>query len=418
MSEESQTQSQPWLLGSKTTSDAPDAAEKPGKAEKDADGPGPASQSSPTTLNPTAAKQPVKYISAGTQGDSPANIAQDVINAKKAAVAKKVKGELIKYLGSAGVAVNRAGGIKIALTFAQNSCEDYVAKYKMPDGNTYTKMEDVLIALGGSVVSLPKKEPKKTTHNGESLSAIRTDAHDAAKKKLDALLEQKATLSVGNNYTILYMGAVDPRKSCHNHVQIYPINYKAEFVVEKNEANESFIRETDVLPIRFSCAIRLNTESIKPVFTLTNTETGETTRQKNEQLAFRQFFPKIAKGNEPGAEPWSSCAPFSFFNLEAELLIEGMSGALACKDYQFHASRGYGTAYVDQTKASESKKKLVLAKTQGGVRTKPQRALFPARSAMRSLKQGVCWQRRRRSKRRRCSVLERRRRPTICSKRH
>ena len=376
MSNSSLNQSEPWLLGSNTSNKVPDMAEKPENAEKMSDGAGQATQTSQAMKHPAA--QPTNSNDTNPYDSSSADTSQDVINAKKAAVAKKVKGELIRFLGTGGVAVNKAGGIKIALTFAQNSFDDYVAKFKMPDGNTYTKMEDVLIALGGSVASIPKddskpaskKEPKAPKPNNDSMSTIRMDAHNTAKKRLEELLQQKLPLSVGSSYTILDLGIVDPRKCLHNHVQIYPVNYRAEFTVEKNEANEAFIRETEVLPIRFSCAIRFNTELLKPIFVLTNMETGESTRQKNEQLAFRQFFPKIAKGNEPGAEPWSSCAPFSFFNLEAELLIEGMNGALACKDYQFHVTRGYGTAYIDQKKAIESKKKLVLAKTQGGAKEK------------------------------------------------
>lgn len=35
----------------------------------------------------------------------------------------------------------------------------------------------------------------------------------------------------------------------------------------------------------------------------------------------------------------------SFFNLEIELLIEGMSGVLDCSQYKFHSERGYGNTY-------------------------------------------------------------------------
>ena len=35
----------------------------------------------------------------------------------------------------------------------------------------------------------------------------------------------------------------------------------------------------------------------------------------------------------------------SFFNLAIELLLEGLEGAPACRDYLFHCERGYGTDY-------------------------------------------------------------------------
>lgn len=38
----------------------------------------------------------------------------------------------------------------------------------------------------------------------------------------------------------------------------------------------------------------------------------------------------------------------SFFNLQVELLIEGMTGADLCQDYRFHEERGYKDTYFSQ----------------------------------------------------------------------
>lgn len=37
--------------------------------------------------------------------------------------------------------------------------------------------------------------------------------------------------------------------------------------------------------------------------------------------------------------------PLSFFNLDVELLIEGLPGILDCSSYIFHRERGYGEVY-------------------------------------------------------------------------
>ena len=54
------------------------------------------------------------------------------------------------------------------------------------------------------------------------------------------------------------------------------------------------------------------------------------------------FFPDFFQF-DPMSEPDSI---LSFFNLEIELLIEGLPGALACDEYKFHFERGYGDSYM------------------------------------------------------------------------
>ena len=38
-------------------------------------------------------------------------------------------------------------------------------------------------------------------------------------------------------------------------------------------------------------------------------------------------------------------AGLSFFNLDIELLLEGMAGVLRCETYRFHVERGHGDTY-------------------------------------------------------------------------
>lgn len=40
----------------------------------------------------------------------------------------------------------------------------------------------------------------------------------------------------------------------------------------------------------------------------------------------------------------------SFFNLEVELLLEGMEGVLILDDYRFHAHRGFGDLYTTEVR--------------------------------------------------------------------
>jgi hypothetical protein len=40
----------------------------------------------------------------------------------------------------------------------------------------------------------------------------------------------------------------------------------------------------------------------------------------------------------------------SFFNLQVELLLEGLQGADTCDTYKFHVERGYGSQYYDQVR--------------------------------------------------------------------
>lgn len=45
----------------------------------------------------------------------------------------------------------------------------------------------------------------------------------------------------------------------------------------------------------------------------------------------------------------------SFFNLQIELLLEGLQGAETCDIYRFHVERGYGSQYFTQDEAAAAK---------------------------------------------------------------
>jgi hypothetical protein len=49
---------------------------------------------------------------------------------------------------------------------------------------------------------------------------------------------------------------------------------------------------------------------------------------------------------------------YSIFNLEIELLIEGMEGVLDCDSYLFHQERGYGDVYTNEEEYQSSTTKL------------------------------------------------------------
>jgi hypothetical protein len=52
--------------------------------------------------------------------------------------------------------------------------------------------------------------------------------------------------------------------------------------------------------------------------------------------------------------PPSSTKVFSIFNLEIELLLEGLDGALECSDYLFHFERGFGELYTNDVRSDFS----------------------------------------------------------------
>ena len=49
----------------------------------------------------------------------------------------------------------------------------------------------------------------------------------------------------------------------------------------------------------------------------------------------------------------------AMFNLEAELALEGLDGALQCSGYKFHVERGYGDRYVSEEEAALVKSSFI-----------------------------------------------------------
>ena len=92
---ESQSQSQLWMSGAPNSSDAPAiTAAKPAlPAKEDVDAKQSAGGASSVITSPA-----VQAAGSGSSSVKPTAAAHDEINAKKAAVAKKVKGELIRFL--------------------------------------------------------------------------------------------------------------------------------------------------------------------------------------------------------------------------------------------------------------------------------------------------------------------------------
>lgn len=50
----------------------------------------------------------------------------------------------------------------------------------------------------------------------------------------------------------------------------------------------------------------------------------------------------------------------SFFNLDIELLIEGLTGSFDCKNYKFHVERGFGESYKTNEQSISSKNAYLL----------------------------------------------------------
>jgi hypothetical protein len=302
----------------------------------------------------------------------------------QADTARQAKVELVAFLSEKGLDLSKAAGVKIVLNHHKpgapkndrvTTIGEYSIRYRCPDGKDYSTKGEVFVALAttttatnsgaSSTSTATSKKPvpiavsaaRNMASNNDA--GIRSDAFNNAKKRLD---EIKSKSGAGqpvdiDGIKVFDFGTIDAHKSFSNTMQIYPCKYRAEITVEKTDQNEAFINEKDILPQKFSVAIMKSTDQI-PVFIMKNLATGEESRKKSEQAAFRSHFPRIASGNEPGAEPWCSVAPFSFFNIELEGLIEGMAGSLTCKDYQFHATRGYGPMYTTANKREDIRKVL------------------------------------------------------------
>lgn len=254
---------------------------------------------------------------------------------------QKAKSELAAFLSSKGVDPKAADDYKIHLgrrvkhrKGRESAGAGYSVSYSSPEGLILTSKTDVYNAV---IHTLKKpKYGQASTEDNHLRAAYYQDAVDyfqVSKPELPADF---------GDIKVIDLGRIDTRSPFHNSVQIFPVGYKCEQLINSTSTTRGS-RQTSVL-----CEI-IDIDG-DPEFLITVKSTGQTYMGTTEAEVWKKFDPSNIELN------WNP----SFFNLDIELLIEGMVGAMDCAKYLFHAERGYGTSYMNNEQALASKKTFLL----------------------------------------------------------
>eukprot|EP01033_Poteriospumella_lacustris_P001523 gene1523-1100_t len=164
-------------------------------------------------------------------------------------------------------------------------------------------------------------------------SSMRVEAHEDAQRQLESLQPPRQF----GNIKVLSWGEIDTRSGFHSAIQLWPVGYRCEQVVEGFTLNG--IKKQDII-----CQVGINDAGL-PQFHIYNPSTGGTFIASTEALVWRKFNPNNLDSN------WNP----SFFNLDIELLLEGLPGALDCVEYKLHCERGFGKTYFTEEEFHHAK---------------------------------------------------------------
>ena len=164
------------------------------------------------------------------------------------------------------------------------------------------------------------------------MSTARELSHAAQASALDAV-RAALPLDMGTNITVLDFGEVKVENEApefHNLVQLYPLGYRCQMLVPnlRTLAHDLALFEFEI-----------GEEDGGPQFSIKNVKNGQIFTASTERGVLKKLE---ALGGYGGDQVRS------FFNLEIELLIEGLTGALECSEYKFHEERGYPDQYSTQ----------------------------------------------------------------------
>eukprot|EP00981_Chlorochromonas_danica_P010092 scaffold3044_cov176-Ochromonas_danica.AAC.10 len=166
----------------------------------------------------------------------------------------------------------------------------------------------------------------------------REDAYERAHQHLlERTAEDSFPLVVGD-IIVHNLGQIDSRSGFHSAIQIYPVGYRCEQSVQ----GTTYYKGTTTQKI----ICEIGDLDGYPEFRIIVPSTGTTFLASSESAVWKKYNP----GNVDAE--WDP----SFFNLEVELLIEGLEHADECEDYHFHEESGYGRKY--HTEAKRSKRTL------------------------------------------------------------
>lgn len=217
-------------------------------------------------------------------------------------------------------------------TFTRRS-EGIAVSYIAPNGALLISKTDVLI-------DFQERNTRQRSSKSDGQSNKRNDIHEAAKQKLNGV---DLPLYIGRDIKVFSFGRIDTRSGFHSPVQVYPIGYRCEQTVVGTTLQKGSSKQLVICEIKEHDGF--------PEFVITSKTSDNVFVASTEAAVWRQFnYCNIDKDWKP-----------SFFNIEIELLLEGLDGVLDCEEYKFHFERGYRKQYNTQ-EDSQNAKEAFLAK--------------------------------------------------------
>ena len=197
-----------------------------------------------------------------------------------------------------------------------------------PEGKHFKHKNDIFDHYYGS----------KTTEATVSRDEVHRDSSIALRDEIQQLPK------VYGNITVSSFGTIDNSLSFQNTCNVYPVGYKCEI----NIVNKLGIRGSSTASHIVLCEINKSDNEAQII--LSNWKTGTSVIASSESAAWRKYCAMTQIDAED---------KHSIFNLEIELLVEGLEGILDCKEYLFHFERGYGIEYFTEVEAKAHKFQLL-----------------------------------------------------------
>jgi len=198
------------------------------------------------------------------------------------------------------------------------------------------------------VLSHAKLLLQRASHTQQAayLALDRVEIHKTQQKALNAVAAA-LPLEVGDKITLVSLGKIVRELSdapeFHNIVQVYPVGYKCRMMMPNLRTLDHKLQsfEFEIIDVDGG-----------PEFVATNSSNGQSVKGSTEEGLFKKLEAVAGYGGAVFGHK-------SVFNLEIELLLEGMDGVLECREYKFHEERGYPTLYTTQDSLVEARHALL-----------------------------------------------------------
>eukprot|EP01038_Epipyxis_sp_PR26KG_P012853 gene12853-17228_t len=238
-------------------------------------------------------------------------------------IEKKVRSELVEYLFNKNIEEKWSTEYKINIRKTKQSGNNgfrYGVSFTGPNGDILETRADVM----RSILDAQKRTQLKR-------SSISMDCRMQASEEAFQQIQELSFPHTFDNVKVINLGVVVENPSFQNQVQIYPVGYKCEQTVTTTSLTRGMTKRHIVCEI--------SDMDGNPEFRITNLANGDTYLAQTESDVWRKLLGSVAGEVTPD---------LSFFNLDIELLIEGLKGAVDCETYKFHVERGYGDTYHSQ----------------------------------------------------------------------